>query len=292
MANVLLTCRVVLLVCASLGMSGCTSMFFQPDKREVRNPAQLDLAYRDVYVKTPDGLTLHGWWLAGDAPAVGTVVFFHGNAENITTHIGSVYWLPKAHFNVLMMDYRGYGKSAGKTSLPGVLIDIDATLDYLLQESGLDSRNLIVFGQSLGGALAVYAVAHSPRKPRIRALVIDSAFSGYQAITREKMAGFWLTWPIQWLPALTMPAEYDPVNSIGRVSPVPVLIVQGEDDQIVPSYHAQRLFDAASRPKELWMVPGRGHIQVFNDTRQRERLVTFMRRAIEDPAVLPQSPGD
>ncbi len=267
-------------------------MFFQPDKREVRNPAQLDLAYRDVYVKTPDGLTLHGWWLVADAPAAGTVVFLHGNAENITTHIGSVYWLPKAHFNVLLMDYRGYGKSAGKASLDGALMDIDATLDYLLQESGLDSRHLIVFGQSLGGALGVYAVAHSPYKPRIRALVIDSAFSGYQAITREKMAGFWLTWPLQWLPVLTMPEEYDPVNSIGRVSPVPVLIVQGEDDQIVPSYHAQRLFDAASRPKELWMVPGRGHIQVFNDIRQRERLVTFMRRAIEDPAVLPQSPGD
>jgi fermentation-respiration switch protein FrsA (DUF1100 family) len=280
------------LVGACIAISGCTGLFFQPDRREFVNPARFDLSYQDVRIATPDGLSLHGWWLPADAPAAGTVVFLHGNAENITTHIGSVYWLPKAHFNVLMVDYRGYGKSTGKASLDGALMDIDATLAYLIEDSGLDSDRLIVFGQSLGGALAVYAVAHTPYKQRVRGLVIDSAFAGYRAITREKMAEFWLTWPLQWLPALTIPVEYDPVNSIAGVSPVPVLIVHGENDRIVPPHHATMLFDAAAEPRELWRVPERGHIQVFNDSRQRERLVVFMRRVLEAAELPAPSPGD
>lgn len=268
------------LVAACVGISGCTGLFFHPDQREFTHPARLGLDPVDIRFDTPDGLTLHGWWLEGDPPAAGTVVFLHGNAENITTHIGSVYWLPGAHFNVLMVDYRGYGKSPGEPSLDGLLTDIEATLDYLMRESGLDHDNVIVFGQSLGGALAVPAVAGSPHKQHIRALVIDSAFAGYRAITREKMAEFWLTWPFQWVPVLTIPATHDPVNAIAQVSPVPVLIVHGADDRIVPPHHARALFDAASEPKELWMVPGRGHIQSFRDSHQRERLVAFMRQAI------------
>lgn len=289
---VLLIARLALPVVLCAGLSGCTGLFFHPDSRVVLHPERMGLAYQDIHVPTPDGLTLHGWWLAADAPAAGTVLFLHGNAENITTHISSVWWLPKAHFNVLLVDYRGYGRSEGKVSLEGVFTDIDATLDFLFLTSGLDHDNVIVFGQSLGGALAVRAVADSPHKPHIRALIIDSAFSGYRTITREKMSAFWLTWPFQWVPWLTLPGAYDAVKSVSRVSPVPLLIVHGEQDRIVPPHHARVLFDAAAEPKQLWLIPGRGHIQAFSDAAQRERLVHFIHRALDGASSRHPAPTD
>lgn len=283
--------RAIVLIGFALLTGGCTRLFFHPDHVEVMHPARLGLAYEDVYVTTPDDVTLHGWWLPANGAATGTVVFFHGNAENITTHVSSVWWLPKAGFNVLLVDYRGYGRSAGRASLAGLLTDIEATLTHVWQTPAFDSRHVIVFGQSLGGALAVRAVADSPHKSRIRALIVDSAFSGYRTITREKMAGFWLTWPFQWLPWVTIPSSPDAVKSIARVAPVPVLIVHGDADHIVPPSHARALFDAAVEPKELWIIPQRGHIQAFSDAAQRERLVAYMRRAIDGANTRPSTPA-
>ena len=269
---------------ASMALPGCTGLFFHPDRNQVVTPDALHLAYRDVYINTSDQVRLHGWFLPAAGAAEGTVLFLHGNAENITTHIGSVFWLPASNFNVLLIDYRGYGESSGDATLKGMFIDIDAALEYLVSRSEPDSGNLVVLGQSLGGALAVYAVTHSRFREQIRALVIDSAFSSYRGITREKMAAVWFTWPFQWVPWLTIPNQYDPVESIADVSPIPVLIVHGENDRIIPVHHAYELFEAARFPKTLWTVPGAGHIQAFRSDAGRERLVSFLRSSLQSPS--------
>ncbi|MFL6647184.1 MAG: alpha/beta hydrolase, partial [Sulfurifustaceae bacterium] len=108
-----------LLVIAALGasMAGCTGVFFQPYRTLVRTPDDIGLAYEDVRFKTADGVVLHGWFLPANATACATVLFLHGNAENISTHIGSVYWMPRYGFNVFLPDYRGYGASSGTPSL-------------------------------------------------------------------------------------------------------------------------------------------------------------------------------
>ena len=87
----------------------------------VLTPARIGLAYQDVYLPTPDGVRLHGWYLPAQGEARGTLLFLHGNAENISTHIASVYWLPAQHYNVLLIDYRGYGESTGTPTLPGLV---------------------------------------------------------------------------------------------------------------------------------------------------------------------------
>src|SRR5690606_31944598 len=111
----------------------------------------------------------------------------------------------------------------------------------------------------------------------IRALVVESAFSSPRAIAQEKLAGFWLTWPFQWLPRLTLSDAYSPLGAVARVSPIPLLLVHGEEDDIVPIAHAERLYEAAPEPKELWRVPG-GHIQAFRTEPMRHRLVTWLWR--------------
>lgn len=269
------------LIVLLLPLSGCTQMFFQPMKAHVFSPAQADLAYEDVAITSPDGVRLHAWFLPARGPALGTVLFLHGNAENISTHIASVHWLPARGFNVLLPDYRGYGKSEGTPTLAGVMADIESALGVLLTRPDVDPQRIAVFGQSLGGALAIYHVAHSAHRPHIRALVVESAFFGYRDIVQEKLAGFWLTWPFQWLPGLTVDDDYSPGPVVAKIHPIPLLLIHGERDGIVPLPHGQRLFAAAREPREFWLVEGGGHIEAMRRTDFRERLVAHLKRMLD-----------
>lgn len=268
----------LLFVLAAALLAGCTQLFFQPYRQHVRTPADIGLAYEDVRLKTADGVALHAWWLPAKGAARGTILFLHGNAENVSTHIGSVYWLPERGFNVLLLDYRGYGASEGTPSMAGAQADIEAAMRYLLDRPGIDRSRIVIFGQSLGGALASYYVAHSPHRAHIRALVVESAPASYRDIAREKAAGFWLTWPLQWPIAWSVSDDYSPVYTMARISPIPLLVIHGERDAIVPLHDGQRLYEAAQEPKELWIVPGGGHIGAFLRPEYRERFVAYLGR--------------
>ena len=258
-------------------VSGCAGLFFQPYGNHIRTPAEIGLTFEDVAIKTQDALELHAWFLSVSTPTCATILFLHGNAENISTHIASVHWLPARGFNVLLLDYRGYGSSDGTPSLAGFQLDIDAAVSYLLGRADVDQSTLVVFGQSLGAATAIYYAAHGAHRSDIRGLVADSAFSGYRGIAREKMASFWLTWPFQWIPLLTVPTVYDPLAAVSGVSPIPLLLVHGDEDRIIPPAHSERLFAAAREPKQFWKVEGAGHIEAFRSPAIRNRLVDYLR---------------
>lgn len=141
-------------------------------------------------------------------------------------------------------------------------------------------KKIVVLGQSLGGALAVFYSAHSAYRDSIRAVIIDSAFSDYRQIARDGLAKFALTWPFQWLPWLVIDNDYSPIDSIAMLSPIPLLIIQGDKDLVVSVQHAQRLFEQAKQPKELLIVPNTGHIQSLGSKMVRERLIAFLQQAL------------
>ncbi len=242
----------------------------------MRTPQEIGLAYEDVGFPTEDGVRLHGWYLPGQGPVCGTILFLHGNAENISTHIGSVYWLPRYGFNVFLPDYRGYGTSQGTPSLPGLQADIDAAMRYLIARPDVDGNGIVIFGQSLGGASAIYYTAHTSRRAHIRALVVDSAFSSHRDIAREKLARFWLTWPLQYPLSWTISDDYSPLAAIAQVAPIPLLLIHGDRDTIVPPWHSERLYAAARAPKEYWKVEGAGHIQALQSQPLRERFASYL----------------
>lgn len=239
------------------------------------------MRYETLRLRTVDDVELVGWFMPAAGRARATVLFLHGNAENISTHFMNVAWMPAAGFNVLALDYRGYGGSAGAPSLPGVQLDIDAALAALLARPDVDARRIVLFGQSLGGAFAIHYAARGMRRGALRAVISDSAFADYQMIASEKLADFFLSWPLQWLPRLTVDNDYAPLASIGEVSPLPLVLIHGEADAIVPPHHAQRLYEAAKAPKELWLLPGTGHIQSVRDPALRQRLDGYVRRIVE-----------
>jgi fermentation-respiration switch protein FrsA (DUF1100 family) len=261
--------------------AGCTNAFFQPQRVLVDTPASAGLEYEVLPLRTADGVELFTWFLPARGTPQATVLFLHGNAENISTHYAGVAWMPAEGFNVLVLDYRGYGKSGGAPSLAGVQLDIDAALRALLERRDVDPRRIVLFGQSLGGALAIHYAAQGAQRGALRAVIADSAFADYRQIVSEKLAGFFLTYPFQWLPALTVDNDYSPLVSIHAVSPRPLLLIHGERDSIVPPHHARKLYEAAVQPKELWMVLGAGHIQAVRDPALRRRLSEFVQRVTD-----------
>jgi uncharacterized protein len=267
----------------ALALGGCTGVIFQPMHQLVLTPDQIGLEYEEVEFAAADGVRLNGWFLPARAPRRGSILFLHGNAQNISTHIASVAWLPAEGFDVLLFDYRGYGRSDGSPSLAGLHLDFDAALKALLARPEIERNKVIVFGQSLGGSLAVTGLAASPRRQQVRALIVEGAFTSYRALAQEKLAGFWLTWPVQAPLSLTIDDRYRPIDVIGELAPLSLLIVHGEADRIVPAEHAVALYEAARPPKTLWLVPGAGHIAAFTTAANRAELVAYLIQTLDRP---------
>jgi uncharacterized protein len=263
--------------------AGCSSLFFYPQKQEKDNPIAHLFSPEDIYFKTPDGITLHGWLFEAKPQAMGTILILHGNAENLSTHVNSVLWLVKEGFNVFIFDYRGYGRSEGKPSLKGVHMDAEEALKTALNLPQVKGGRVVVLGQSIGGAIAIYTVANFQYKDRIAALVIDSAFSSYRLIAREKLGQFFLTWPFQYPLSLLFNDDYSPLKWIHAVAPVPVLIIHGINDPVVPTHHGFLLYEAALMPKDYWETSTPGHIMAFADKDVRIKLARYLYEHLSTP---------
>jgi fermentation-respiration switch protein FrsA (DUF1100 family) len=264
---------VVLLLSACL--AGCTGLFFQPTKKLVRTPADIKLAYEDVTLESKDRVSTHAWFLPAAQPK-GTILFLHGNAQNISTHIGSVFWLPAQGYQVLLLDYRGYGRSGGVPTLDGVQRDIDAAMRHLLSRPDVDKTRIVLFGQSLGAALAAFYAGRGPERGHFRAVILDSGFSSYRDIAREKLDLLWWTRWLKWPAGFTIDDDYSPIRVIADISPTPLLFLAGGRDRIVPAHHGKRLFDAAGAPKAMWEFPDADHIGALGKPEARERLVKYL----------------
>jgi len=239
---------------ALLMLAGCSSLFFYPDQVTYITPDRLNLEYEDVSLDTPDGETLHGWWLPAQSEPKGTVYFLHGNAQNISSHIMNVAWLPERRYNVFLIDYRGYGRSTGAPDIEGALHDAETGLRWLAEKQEIEGKPLFLLGQSLGGALGTALASEWVKRneqPPLDGVILDGTFAGFRAITREKLGDFWLTWPFQVPLSWTITDEYEGYELVADISPVPVMVIHSERDGIIPLANGERLFEAAREPKEF-----------------------------------------
>jgi len=273
--------RTLGIICLLLTLSGCSSLLFYPERGLPFTPERARLDYRNVTLTTADGLKLHGWWLPvkKDVKVKGTVLHLHGNGGNLAWHLGGSWWLPEQGYQVLMVDYRGYGMSEGEPSLPAIYQDIDAAFKWLDQAPEVQGKPLVLLGQSLGGALAVhYLVEHPQRQGQLKALVLDGVPASYRDVGRFALSTSWLTWPFQVPLSWLVPDGDSAIGSIAQLNEVPKLIYHSLDDPIVPLSNGIRLYQAAPPPRVLQLTRG-GHVQTFADPTWR----TVMLRYLDDP---------
>lgn len=264
--------------------TGCVNrLFFYPTRIEYRTPENIPAPVRDIYFNSPDGTRLHGWFIScTTSNALGTVVHFHGNAQNLTAHSSFVDWLPDAGFNVFLFDYRGYGRSDGSPSRQNMFEDGIAALQEVRTLPGVDTNRIFILGQSIGGTTCL-AVAGSYPELRGAGLIIDSAFYSYRRIVRDKIA------EIPLLSLLRVPLSvalisdsYDPAATLPGISPTPILFIHGTSDRVVPYHHSEMLFSDANMPKELITIEGGAHTSGMITQRETviPRILDFMHRTL------------
>lgn len=241
-------------------MSACNHLFYYPDQQRYLTPERLGLDYQSNKVRTSDGILLDSWWLQAkpDDRRGETILHFHGNAQNMSSHVLYVAWLVEHGYDVVTFDYRGYGQSSQVSpNQQGLLLDACAILEWVVQHQGLDRNHAVyVLGQSLGGAVAIPALARCSSS-KIRGLVVESTFSSYRDIAREKLASFWLTWLLQYPLSLLVSDIHPPKDDVAKLE-LPLLMMHSPEDPVVPYSLGRALYDQASEPK-TWIdidIPG------------------------------------
>ena len=211
-------------------------------------PDSIGLAYESVEILTEDGIRLDAWYVPVREPR-GTVLFFHGNAGNISHRLDSLRVFNELGFATLIFDYRGYGRSEGAVSEQGIYRDAEAVWRHLTEERGIPATEVILFGRSLGAAVAAYmASQHRPG-----ALIIESGFVSVPDMAAEIYP--WL--PARWLVRI----GFSTGDSLQTVT-CPVLVVHSRDDEIIPFDQGSRLFGVAHEPKQFLELRG-GHNDGF-----------------------------
>jgi fermentation-respiration switch protein FrsA (DUF1100 family) len=245
----------VLLLVALFLLQSC--LIYHPDtptRAIVATPQSIGLAYEPVKIPTDDGLTLDAWFVPA-RNARGVLLFFHGNAGNISHRLQSIRLFNRLGLSTLILDYRGYGQSDGEPSEEGTYRDGQAAWRYLTERRGISPKKIVLFGRSLGGAIA----AHAATQHQAGALILESAFTSVPDMAADI---YWFL-PVRWLTRF----DYDTEAALASVT-IPVMIIHSPDDQIVPFAHGRTLFAAAREPKQFLEISG-GHNNGFLQSEQQ-----------------------
>lgn len=219
--------------------------------------AQAGLGAQDVWLASAGGVRIHGWWVPGRDARVATV-FFHGNGGNLSHRLLHIAEITAAGSDLLIIDYRGYGRSEGKPSEAGLYADADAAYEYAAKQG----KPVVIHGESLGSAVAVDLAARHPAA----GVVLEAPFPSVKAVAATLIPGLG--------PLLI--SGFDSAAKIGRLR-APLLVIHGDRDSTIPLRLGRRLYDAAPSPKELWIVPGATHNDLVEAAgpAYRERLRRF-----------------
>lgn len=242
-------------------------MVFQPAKYPDGNWQPTNLGQEDAWFEAEDGARLHGWFVESEHPKA-VALFCHGNAGNVTTRAETLRLLRDRHgLSVLCFDYRGYGRSDGKPSEEGLLLDARAARKWLAQRTGVAESDIVLMGRSLGGGVAVQLAAWDGA----RGLVLASTFTSLPDVGAEHMS--WMS------PRLVMRNRFNSLEALPHYHG-PALISHGDADEVIPYEHGRKLFEACSGPKQFVTIPGGRHNDPQSDE-YRDALDAFI-------AALPQ----
>jgi len=240
------------------------SMIFYPVRGVAITPKQLGIDGEEVFFATEDDVRIHAFYL----PAPGAhraLLFLHGNAGNASHRLPNAAELARLDCSVLVLDYRGYGLSEGRASESGTFADARAGLRHLIEQLGFSESRVVVFGRSLGGAVAVDLA----QDRKLAGVILESTFPSIADVVANGRGGGWL--------GALAGKRFDSASKIGRVR-APLLFFHGDRDEIVDHELGRRLFDVAPQPKAFETIRGAGHndLTQIGGRRYFERIRSFL----------------
>jgi len=242
-------------------------LVYFPQSEITVTPDQVGIPYEGISFKASDGIKLSGWFIPAENSR-GVILFCHGNAGNISHRLESIRIFHRLSLDVFIFDYRGYGQSEGKPTEQGTYLDAEAAWRYLVENRQADPSEIIIFGRSLGGAVASWLA----KEQMPGALIVESAFMSIPDIGAEA----YLFLPVRLLSRF----NYSTIDYIRGVK-CPALIVHSRDDELISFNHGQRLFEAAKEPKDFLEISG-SHNDGFliSEERYEDGLRLFISRYI------------
>lgn len=258
--------RYLLMIFGLFFLQSCSHLFYHPSDKHFVDPMNFKLNYQDVFFKSKDGVNLHGWFFPSKSNnPKGTVIQFHGNAQNISTHFFSLIWLIDHGYNLFTFDYRGYGKSEGKPNQEGIYLDALAALEKGKELHDKNGKGkFIVYGQSLGGAVSLRAIPDFKNSNEISLIVMDSAFASYKDIAFEKLKNVWFLWPVSPLAFVLVSDKYAADDVYEKLTR-PTLVIVGMEDDVIPPKFGKNIYKGVkSKDKWLWKLPHGKHIDAYH----------------------------
>ena len=227
---------------------------FRPERIIASTPAEYQLPFKDVYVTVNDGNgqneRIHAWWIPAENPGDRYLLYLHGSALNIGANINHARRFQRMGFSVLLVSYRGYGKSDGTFPTEAqVYADARAAWRFLVEQKGIDPGAIFIYGHSLGGAVAIQLAVDNPGAG---GLIVEAGFTSIADMARAipKYRFF----PIK----LIVHQRFDSIKKVSRLQ-VPVLYIHGTDDKLVPHEMSRELYKRTASSKQLKFIPGGGH---------------------------------
>ena len=220
-----------------------SSYIFRPTYPWTSTPEALGLPYEEVSFFAADGTKLSGWFIPAPE-ATRAVLFCHGNSNNMSADLDAIKVFHGLGLHALVFDYRGYGKSEGTPDEEGTYADAEAAWKYLTETRKTDPKDILIWGRSLGAAIAAeLALRHAPR-----ALILEAAFTSLKDLAAQMYPHF----PVKWL----LRSQYDTAAKLSRLAGCPVLIVHSREDEVVPFDQGERVYQAARDPKHFLEIKG------------------------------------
>jgi uncharacterized protein len=237
---------------------GQTRLIFMPCTRIEKTPSELNLDYQDVWIPVSSrsqGDVIHGWWIesASTSTSGKVLLYLHGNSGNISVNLNHANRFHQLGFSVLLVDYRGYGLSSKRfPNEARVYEDAEAALMYLTIARQIPPQNIFLFGHSLGGAIAIET---AKRHPEIAGLMIQNTFTSMLAAVKSRK--IYNIFPLSWI----LNQKFNSLEKVKAIA-LPILFINGTDDDVIPHDMSHQLYQAAPGFKSLYTVPNAGHNNV------------------------------
>ncbi|HEY9830344.1 MAG TPA: alpha/beta fold hydrolase, partial [Stenomitos sp.] len=229
-------------------------LIFRPTDEIQKTPADLNLRYQEVWLPIQTGFgkveRIHGWWIPTNKPKLGTLLYLHGNGINIGANVNQARRFRQMGFSVLLIDYRGYGRSEGGIpSESRMYQDAETAWNYLVKKRDVPASQIYLYGHSLGGAVAIELAR---RNPEAAGLIVQSSFTSMQQMVERqpKLRLF----PVN----LLLTQRFDSVAKVKSLK-MPILFVHGTADPYIPATMSKTLYTKAPQPKQLLLVPEAKH---------------------------------